>query len=101
MLAVGGIAGLGGGLVSLGVGTLVIPLLMGWLGLSPVAARGTAMAVALCTSSVASLTYWRHGMMDLRVVIWVALPALLITPLAAASSQRWSSAACWSCCVTC
>ena len=40
---IGTIAGVGGGLMSLGGGTLVIPLLMGWLGLTPLQARGTAI----------------------------------------------------------
>ena len=91
-LVIGLIAGIGGGLVSLGGGTLVIPMLMSWAGMNPLAARGTALAVSLFTASVASLTYAAHGMLDIRVVLWVAVPALLITPLAAAGSERWPAA---------
>lgn len=91
-LIIGLIAGMGGGLVSLGGGTLVIPMLMGWLGLNPLAARGTALTVSLFTASIAGLVYAYHGMLDLKVVLWVALPALLITPLAAAWSEHWPAA---------
>lgn len=91
-LVIGLTAGMGGGLVSLGGGTLVIPMLMGWAGLSPVNARGTALPVSLFTASIAGLVYTWHGMFDLRVVLWVAVPALLITPLAAAWSENWPAA---------
>jgi len=82
-------AGVGGGLMSLGGGTLVIPMLMGWLKLSPLAARGTALTVSLFTATIAGLVYAQHGMLDLRAILWVAMPALLVTPLAAAWSENW------------
>lgn len=91
-LAIGLTAGIGGGLVSLGGGTLVIPMLMGWAGLSPLAARGTALSVSLCTASMAGLIYAYHGMVDIRILLWVAVPALVVTPLAAAWSENWSPA---------
>lgn len=90
-LAIGLIAGIGGGLVSLGGGTLVIPLLMGWLGLSPLAARGTAMVVSLFSAGIGIAVYARHGMLDLPVAVWVMAPAFLIAPIAAAWSERWSA----------
>lgn len=88
-LAIGGIAGIGGGLVSLGGGTLVIPLLMGWLGLSPLAARGTAMVVSLFSAGMGSLIYAHHGMLDWPVAIWVAIPSFFIAPLLAVRSEYW------------
>lgn len=91
-LIIGLIAGAGGGLMSLGGGTLVIPLLMGWLGLSPLAARGTALTVSLFTASIAGWVYAQHDMIDLQVILWVALPALLVTPMAAAWSENWPAA---------
>ena len=88
---IGTIAGLGGGLVSLGGGTLVIPLLMGWLGLDPLLARGTAMVVAVFSAGMGTLVYARGGMLDLAAVLWVALPSFFIAPLAARFSARWSA----------
>jgi hypothetical protein len=88
---IGAIAGLGGGLVSLGGGTLVIPLLMGWLGLDPLLARGTAMVVAVFSAGMGTLVYARGGMLDLAAVLWVALPSFFIAPLAARFSARWSA----------
>jgi len=86
---IGCIAGVGGGLVSLGGGTLVIPLLMGWLGLSPLVARGTAMAVSLFSAGMGALIYARHDMLDLPVAVWVAVPAFLLAPVLAAWSGDW------------
>ncbi len=88
-IIIGLIAGFGGGLVSLGGGTLVIPLLMGWVGLSPVAARGTAIVVAIFSTGMGAFIYHQSNMLDLPVAIWVALPSLLVTPLAASWSENW------------
>ncbi|WJW76358.1 sulfite exporter TauE/SafE family protein [Thiohalobacter sp. IOR34] len=87
-IAIGLVAGTGGGLMSLGGGTLVIPLLMGWAGLGPLLARGTALAVSVFSAATGSLIYARHGQLDLLTVLWVALPSFLITPLAAAWSEH-------------
>ncbi|HFE48098.1 MAG TPA: sulfite exporter TauE/SafE family protein [Chromatiaceae bacterium] len=86
---IGVLAGVGGGLVSLGGGTLVIPLLMGWLGMNPLNARGTAMAVSLFSAGTGALIYARHGMLDLPVAIWVAVPAFILAPLLAKWSENW------------
>ncbi len=88
-IIVGLIAGFGGGLVSLGGGTLVIPMLMGWLQLSPLAARGTAIVVGLFSASMGAFIYHKSQMLDLPVAAWVALPSLIITPLAASWSENW------------
>ncbi len=88
-LAIGLIAGLGGGLASLGGGTLVIPLLMGWLGMGPLGARGTAMALSLFSASTGAWIYARHGMLDLPVAAWVAVPSFVLAPLLAKWSEDW------------
>ncbi|WP_456447316.1 sulfite exporter TauE/SafE family protein [Thiolapillus sp.] len=88
-LVIGIIAGIGGGLVSLGGGTLVIPMLMGWMKMTPVAARGTAMAVSLFTASMGAFMYGKSNMLDLPVAVWVAIPSLVVAPLAAKWSENW------------
>ncbi len=87
-LAIGLTAGIGGGLMSLGGGTLVIPLLMGWAGLPPLMARGTAITVAVFSAATGTLVYGLRGQVDLTTVLLVAIPSLIITPLAAAWSER-------------
>ena len=88
-VVIGLIAGFGGGLVSLGGGTLVIPMLMGWVRLSPIAARGTAILVSLFSAGMGAFIYHKSQMLDLPVAIWVAVPSLIITPLAADWSENW------------
>ncbi|HED52383.1 MAG TPA: sulfite exporter TauE/SafE family protein [Gammaproteobacteria bacterium] len=87
-LVTGFIAGTGGGLISLGGGTLVIPLLMGWVALTPLQARGTAIMVSVFSAATGAVVYTLRGQVDLEVVLWVAVPSFLITPLAAAWSER-------------
>jgi len=87
-LATGFIAGTGGGLISLGGGTLVIPLLMGWVALTPLQARGTAIMVSVFSAATGSIVYALRGQIDPEVVLWVAVPSFLVTPLAAAWSER-------------
>ncbi len=87
-LLVGLIAGFGGGLMSLGGGTLVIPLLMGWLKLTPLQARGTAIMVAIFSAFTSAIVYGLRGSLDLQAALWVAIPAFIITPLAAAWSEK-------------
>lgn len=91
-LVIGLIAGFGGGLVSLGGGTLVIPMLMGWLGLRPVAARGTAIVVGLFSAGMGAFMYHRGNMLDFPVAVWVAIPSAVITPFAASWSENWPAA---------
>ncbi len=88
---IGAIAGIGGGLVSLGGGTLIIPMLMGWMKMSPVHAKGTAIAVSLFTAGMGTFMYSRSNMLDLPVAVWVALPSLFVTPLATKWSENWAS----------
>lgn len=87
-MAIGLLAGLGGGLFSLGGGTLTIPLMMGWLGLSPFAARGTALAAALLPTLLSATLYARAGRVDWAVVLLVAVPAMLVTPWVAERTER-------------
>ena len=90
-LIVGLIAGFGGGLMSLGGGTLVIPLLTGWLKLSPLQARGTALMVAIFSAFTGAIIYGLRDSLDLEVALWVAVPSFIITPLAAAWSEKLSA----------
>lgn len=89
-LFVGFVAGLGGGLFSLGGGTLTIPLMLHWLKLSEFEARGTALAAALFPALLGSWLYYRAGQMDWLVVLLVALPALAVTPFVGLWTERLS-----------
>jgi uncharacterized membrane protein YfcA len=57
-----------------GGGMLSIPALL-WAGLPPVAALGTNKMQSVVGTSMAALTYWRRGLIDLRAI----LPAICFT----------------------
>ncbi len=88
-LTVGLVAGFGGGLASLGGGTLVIPLLSEWLGLDRHRARGTAMVLAGVTSLAGALRYGLSGQVQWDTLLWTGLPAAVAAPLAARLSFDW------------
>ncbi len=90
LATVGLVAGFGGGLASLGGGTLIIPLLSEWLGLDRHQARGTAMAVAGITALTGALSYASQGQVHWPTLLWTGLPAALAAPWAARISQHWS-----------
>ncbi len=90
-LAIGTIAGFGGGLISLGGGTLVIPLLMSWLYLTPLQARGSAILLSVFSAASGSLLYGLRGQVDFEIVLWVAIPSFVITPIAAIWSEKFSA----------
>ena len=89
LLVSGLVTGLGGGLASLGGGTVLIPLLTEWLGMEQLAARGTAMATAGFTAIAGTCSYGLHGSVDWRTLLWTGLPALVCAPLAARLSSAW------------
>lgn len=89
-LLISGLAtGFGGGLASLGGGTVLIPLLTEWQGMSQLEARGTAMAAAGFTSVAGAWVYGLHGSVDWATLAWTGLPALVCAPLAARLSAGW------------
>ncbi len=92
-VAIGFIAGMGGGLVSLGGGTLVVPLLTGWVKLDQLNARGTALAVSIVSALTGTVVYARAGQVDWEIVLWTGLAAMVTAPLAVRLSVHWSTRA--------
>ncbi len=89
LLTSGLITGFGGGLASLGGGTLLIPLLTEWGDMSLLEARGTAMAAAFFTAVSGAVTYGLHGNVEWRTLLWTGLPALICAPIATRLSASW------------
>ena len=88
-LMAGFFTGFGGGLASLGGGTLLIPMLTDWLGMSQHEARGTAMVVAGFTAVSGAVGYGLHGSVQWNTLLWTGIPALICAPLAARLSVDW------------
>lgn len=67
-----------GGLVGLGGGFVMVPLMVYLFGMSQHTAQGTSLAVLLPPVGVLSvLQYWRAGHVDVPVALWAALGFLV------------------------
>lgn len=68
MIFVGVLGGIVSGLIGIGGGILMVPLLVFIFGLSQKMAQGTTLAMFVLPISLFSvITYYRHGYVDLRV----------------------------------
>src|SRR6059036_1067321 len=72
-LAVGFVGGGLGGLIGLGGGFIMVPLLIYLFHISQHDAQGTSLAVLLPPVGILSvLQYWRAGHVDVPVAVWAA-----------------------------
>ncbi len=74
---IGLIAGTFGGLVGLGGGVIMIPLMVGFLKLSQHRAHGTSLVAIVFTGIAGAITYYLHGAVDIKFAIIVAVGAIL------------------------
>ena len=81
-----------GGLVGLGGGVIMIPLLTSWMGLTQHAAHGSSLVAVLFTAVSGGAGYARQGAVDLTAAVAVAASAMLMARLGARASGRVSSA---------
>lgn len=75
------------GLLGIGGGTLMVPLLVA-LGCSPIESVATSSFAILITASSGSLQNWRMGYLSLHRVLPLAIPALLTAQLGAYLANR-------------
>lgn len=75
-VAIGVVAGTMSGLFGLAGGTVLVPLLALVLGLEEHAAQGVGLAVAVPTAIASAWTNARHGNVERRTSLWMALGAV-------------------------
>jgi uncharacterized protein len=73
---VGLAAGIFGGLIGLGGGIIMIPLLVGLLKLDQCRAHGTSLAVLIFTGISGAVVYGYHGQIDWTAGVALAVPAV-------------------------
>lgn len=78
-LIAGFLAGIFGGLVGLGGGVVMIPIMVDFLKANQHAAHGTSLVAIIFTGLAGALTYWLHGAVD-----WVASVLLAATAIVTA-----------------
>src|SRR5512137_2750472 len=76
-------AGTFGGLVGLGGGVVMIPLMVGVLGLAQKQAHGTSLVAVVVTGLVGAATYAARGRVDVLAAVTLASTATLTAPLGA------------------
>lgn len=87
-LVIGVAAGVFGGLVGLGGGVIMVPLLTGWAGLSQHEAHATSLAGVVATGLGGALTYATSGAVDWTTAALLAVVAVAATFAAAHYSAR-------------
>jgi|SRR5262245_14736624 len=87
-LVTGLAAGFLAGVMGVGGGILVVPVLTLVFGLSQQAAQGTSLAVMVVTAPTAALEHSRHGNVVWRLVPMLAIGAALGSPLSSWLAQR-------------
>jgi len=74
LMVIGVLAGIAAGLFGLGGGIVLVPALIYWAGFSQHLATGTSLAVLLPPIGLAAtLEYYRHGNVDFRAAILLAI----------------------------
>ncbi len=89
-VAIGLVAGVLGGLVGVGGGVLMVPLLTGWARLDQHAAHGTSLAGVVVTGLAGTGTYAAHGDVSWRAALWLTLASVVASYYAARYSRRIS-----------
>jgi hypothetical protein len=74
--------GVFGGLVGLGGGVLLVPLLTVWAGLGQHQAAATSLTAVLATGLMGTVVYGLSNALDWWAALWVMLAAVVTTPLA-------------------
>ena len=86
--AIGLAAGLFGGLIGLGGGLIMIPLLVGLLKLDQCRAHGTSLAVLIFTGISGTITYGYHDQIDWTAAAALAVPAVFTAAAGARFADR-------------
>jgi uncharacterized membrane protein YfcA len=76
LAAIGTAAGLFSGLFGVGGGTVMVPLLVLWLGYGEREATGTSLAAIVVIAAIATATQGAYGNVDLGRGLLVGLPAV-------------------------
>ena len=76
-LSIGVIAGINAGLLGIGGGAILVPALVILIGVDQQAAQGVSLATIIVTSLAGTVTNWRSGSVDWRLVLAMVPPAIL------------------------
>jgi uncharacterized membrane protein YfcA len=90
-ILIGLAGGAASGLLGIGGGVVLVPLLTKFRQLPQKVAHGTSLAILVFTAIAAALAYRAHEHIDLLLAAWLALGATLCAPLGARMTTRMTS----------
>jgi uncharacterized protein len=88
LMAIGTLAGLFSGLFGVGGGSVIVPLLMLWLGYDERAATATSLAAIVFIAGFAAATQGLYGNVKVLDALLIGLPAVVGVLLGARLQQR-------------
>jgi uncharacterized membrane protein YfcA len=88
LAAIGSVAGAFSGLFGVGGGTVIVPLLIVWLGYGEREATGTSLAAIAVIAAFGTLLHGAYGNVDLAKGVLIGVPAMLGVVAGTAIQQR-------------
>ncbi len=92
LTVIGTAAGVFSGLFGVGGGTIIVPLLILWLGYEARAATGTSLAAIVLIAAAAAATHEGYGNVDEHQALLIGIPAMAGVLIGTALQQRISQA---------
>jgi uncharacterized membrane protein YfcA len=90
LVAVGVLTGVLSGLMGVGGGIILVPILMFFFGASDLVAKGTSLAMMVPGSISGTVGNLRRGNVDLRMAAAIGIAACIVSPLGALTAQAIS-----------
>lgn len=87
LVAVGVLTGVLSGLMGVGGGIILVPILMFFFGASDLVAKGTSLAMMVPGSISGTVGNLRRGNVDLRMAAAIGIVACIVSPLGALTAQ--------------
>ena len=89
---IGLLGGIAAGLFGVGGGIVIVPALIYWAGFSQHKATGTSLAVLLPPIGLAAtIEYYRHGNVDIRAALILAVTMFVGSCLGPSSLTKWQA----------
>lgn len=92
ILIIGLVSGLFGGLIGLGGGVVMIPMLIAWCAVTRHQAHATSLAAVIATGAVGAAAYAWKGEVDLMATVILAASAMIAARLGALTAPRVDAA---------
>lgn len=80
-VATGFAVGILSGLLGVGGGVFMVPIMVGWFGFTQHAAQATSLAMIIPTALFSSVVYSLHGSVDVRVAAIIAIGSMVSAAL--------------------